>query len=366
MGKRKKKTNKLTGASSKENKSKNKEENLNEQKFTVDDLLKKVEEYMERFNFELAERFCTRAVELSPDNLHALNMAASVYLETGKVDEAVGCLRHAIDIEPNDGFSKYMTLGELLEGEQAVECLKKGIEIMINKKQTHEKENVCGSGAKRIETVEITNRDISNAFCSLAEIFLTDCCFEENAENSCKLYCEKAVEQDPDNPDAYQVLANFLLSEQKNEEAKEMLLKGLNLWHGCDDPHIKNTRLPSYESRISLSKMLIEVEEFNNACSVLEELLSEDDEVVQVWYLLGWIHYLKEQDYDLVLYYLEMAQKLFTQTGCDDEPLLEHINELLSEVRKKTSNDGENLNGNGENDDRDIEDNEFKSMDTTE
>ncbi len=44
---------------------------------------------MESFNFELAERFCTRAVELSPDNLQALKIAASVYLETGKVDEAV-------------------------------------------------------------------------------------------------------------------------------------------------------------------------------------------------------------------------------------------------------------------------------------
>jgi hypothetical protein len=32
-----------------------------------------------------------------------------------------------------------MTLGELLEGEEAVECLKKGIEIMITDKETNEK-----------------------------------------------------------------------------------------------------------------------------------------------------------------------------------------------------------------------------------
>ena len=44
---------------------------------------------MESFNFELAERFCIRAIELSPDNLQALNIAVSVYLEIGKVDEAV-------------------------------------------------------------------------------------------------------------------------------------------------------------------------------------------------------------------------------------------------------------------------------------
>lgn len=41
--------------------------------------------------------------------------------------------------------------------------------------------------------------------------------FSENAETSCKEHCEKAIEHDPSNPEAYQVLANFLLSEEKNE-----------------------------------------------------------------------------------------------------------------------------------------------------
>lgn len=48
----------------------------------------KVEEYMESFSFDLAEKFCTRALELSPDNLNALDMAASVYLEIGQNEEA--------------------------------------------------------------------------------------------------------------------------------------------------------------------------------------------------------------------------------------------------------------------------------------
>ena len=29
-----------------------------------------------------------------------------------------------------------------------------------------------------------------------------------------------------------------------------------------------------------------------------------------MWYLLGWTHYLKEQDYKLVIFYLEKAQKV--------------------------------------------------------
>ena len=35
-----------------------------------------------------------------------------------------------------------MTLGELLEGDEAVECLKKGIELMITEKETKRKGNL--------------------------------------------------------------------------------------------------------------------------------------------------------------------------------------------------------------------------------
>ena len=55
--------------------------------------------------------------------------------------------------------------------------------------------------------------------------------FVEDAENSCKLYCEKAIEKDADNPDAYQVMANFLLSEQKNEVC--LSSRDTSLIHSC-------------------------------------------------------------------------------------------------------------------------------------
>ena len=44
---------------------------------------------MEKFNFELAENFCEQALEASPDNQRALNLAASVFLEIGKNEKAV-------------------------------------------------------------------------------------------------------------------------------------------------------------------------------------------------------------------------------------------------------------------------------------
>ena len=43
---------------------------------------------------------------------------------------------------PNEGYSKYMNLGQLFEGSQAVECFQKGIELMMKEKEKKESEEV--------------------------------------------------------------------------------------------------------------------------------------------------------------------------------------------------------------------------------
>lgn len=48
---------------------------------------------------------------------------------------------------------------------------------------------------------------------------------------------------------------------------------------------------------------------FQSAFEVLEGLLHEDDEVVAVWYLMGWLHYLTK-DADSARFYLEQTQSV--------------------------------------------------------
>ncbi|KAI4811711.1 hypothetical protein KUCAC02_014588, partial [Chaenocephalus aceratus] len=79
--------------------------------------------------------------------------------------------------------------------------------------------------------------------------------------------------------------------------------------------------IPPYESRVTTAKLLLESEEFESSVSIIEEwylqrgtevavdvlegLLEEDDEVVQVWYLSGWVCYLQ----------LEKAKELQEREG---------------------------------------------------
>ncbi|GAA6094770.1 probable assembly chaperone of rpl4 [Tachysurus ichikawai] len=78
------------------------------------------------------------------------------------------------------------------------------------------------------------------------------------------------------------------------------------------------------------------------ATDVLEGLLEEDDEVVQVWYLLGWLYYLQldkpgaaEDSESLkksARIYLTKAKKLYIKLHCDDAPMSEHTEQLLGEL----------------------------------
>ncbi|CAG8825355.1 3829_t:CDS:2, partial [Gigaspora rosea] len=133
------------------------------------------------------------------------------------------------------------------------------------------------------DSQESLSHKISTALCSMTEIYLTD-----YAESKCEDYLNKALEIDPTNPEVYQLLASVRLSQQRNEEAKIALEKSLSLWINLEPG---NQSIPSYETRISLIKLLLELSQYTQALSVLEILQKEDDQVVDIWYLYGWCYY---------------------------------------------------------------------------
>ena len=60
----------------------------------------------------------------------------------------------------------------------------------------------------RTETLE---RELSNTYCAVAELWMTDLCDESEAENECASSINKAVESDNSNPEAWQTKARLHL-----------------------------------------------------------------------------------------------------------------------------------------------------------
>ena len=51
-------------------------------------IILQVDECLDNFNFDLAVKFCEKALEMEPDNVEVLEVAGAVYLETGETDKA--------------------------------------------------------------------------------------------------------------------------------------------------------------------------------------------------------------------------------------------------------------------------------------
>ncbi|XP_059828235.1 uncharacterized protein si:dkey-12j5.1 isoform X1 [Hypanus sabinus] len=321
-----------------------------EGKYSVQQLLEKVVEYMDNLNYELAQMFCQRALDMEPNNLTTLDMMGNIFAELGNSEKAKEAFQKAVALSPDEGYSKYMYLGQIHCGQEAVQYFKKGIELLIKDYQRQE-EMATGAASFDPDNAVVTPQNISTAFCSLAEIFLTDLCSEEDASTKCQEALGNALAYDPENPEALQLMASYLFSTEQQQEGKTYLMKSLKQWlpsfqraesaipHDSNDLDPLQNLFPPYESRITAAKLLIEVEEYETATEVLEGLLDEDDEVVQVWYLLGWVCYLQSEKpnedvsfKDSARTYLTKTKKLYMKVKCDDTSLLVHTEQLLEEL----------------------------------
>lgn len=329
------------------------------EKYTVDQLLEKTTECIENFDFSMARVFCQRALDIEPANLTILDMLGNIYAELGDAEKAKQVFLKAVELCPEEGHSKYMYLGQIHTGIEAVQYFSKGIELMLNAMDKHANE-ACAFGAAAFPSeCDVTTKDVSVAFCSIAEIFFTDLCMEEGAADRCKEAIDKALHYDEHNPEALQLMASYLFSIEKTEEGRGYLKKSVSSWlpslqkeeessaragNDMDEEEEDQTKsnIPPYESRITTGKLLIEAEEYEMATEVLEDLLEEDDEVVQVWYLLGWLFYLQLDKQDLpnnpvnfkksAITHLTKAKKLYVKLCCEDPPMLEHTEQLLAEL----------------------------------
>ncbi|CAN7949157.1 unnamed protein product [Ixodes pacificus] len=186
------------------------------------------------------------------------------------------------------------------------------------------------------------------------------CSFEEDAETQCAELIEKGLAADPKNPEALQCQASYLLVKQDTEGAQQAMRRSLDLWlpqherlcqgnQGEDDGQDPVCPL-SYSCRVNCAKVLIELEMMDEANAVLDGLVEEDDEVVDVWYLLGWLNYLRAGEYmDNARFYLTKAKQVARKVHFEDSEELAHIEELLAEIGAASEDDVEG-EGEGEGD----------------
>src|SRR5271169_6131314 len=155
----------------------------------------------------------------------------------------------------------------------------------------------------------------------------------DGAEQKSEEYASLALKYGPDSPVALYLLASIRLSQSRNEEAVEVCKQSLSKWLG--KPSVQP---PTYAERISLVKILLELNMYEEALSVLETLQREDDENVELWYFYTCAYYhdtkdSKEESWKNALECAETCLKLYQKMEWDDDELRKSCEGMVETIR---------------------------------
>jgi len=277
--------------------------------------------------------------------LPALNLIGEINVELGDPEAAIEAFQTAITLDgdgEHDGAEKFLWLAQLNDegGAESVRWFEKGVEVL--RRELGELEGKLVKQPEVQEALEEKKQKIASALCGIAEVYMTDLSWEEDAEKRCEAAVTEALLAAPESPEPLQTLASIRISQSRFEDAKAALTRSISLWKDLapDDPIV-----PDYSTRISLSRLLMEAEMEDEAIEVLERLIGENDGSVEAWYLGGWcLHLLadkqkaKEEIKTATSMmrasrdWLENCLKLYAVLEYEDERMKDHADELLKDL----------------------------------
>ena len=149
-------------------------------RLTLEQTLEAAQAELEQFRLEEARQLLTRALDMEPDCVRALEMSAGLLLDLGEMESARSLLQRAVQLEPLAGPTKFLSLAQLLQGREAADCYGKAVELL-----TAEAESTPAAAAAAGSDGPSPSRRLSCAFCALAELHMTDLCDEPDAETLC-------------------------------------------------------------------------------------------------------------------------------------------------------------------------------------
>ncbi|KAK1149396.1 hypothetical protein N8T08_006619 [Aspergillus melleus] len=306
----------------------------------------------------LAQQALENAPANSPAQLSALNLVGEIYVELGDIDTAREQFLRAVELDPTGtipesqggGAEKFLWLAQLSEsgGKDSVQWFEKGVSALRHVIEQLE----ANAGPQNAIESDGKKRKLANALCGVAEIYMTDLSWEEDAESRCEFLVNEALKANPKAPEVLQTLASIRISQLRTDDAREALTRSLAIWKDLPPDDLT---IPDFATRISLTRLLMEVTMELEALEVLERLILEDDQSVEAWYLGGWCLYLlaekqqapKDAEADespeakrqasLVASreWLKQGLALYEVLQYEDERLKEHATELVQEMNKE-------------------------------
>jgi len=298
----------------------------------VEHLLAQAHENADRLDLQAAVMLCRQACSIDSTSVEALDTLSEFCLQAGKTEEAMRALQRSVKLAPEGRSGRFMYLGQLSTGQDALHWFERGLSML--RAERTQLQNTSGSRQELQLQWVASTQALAAALCTVAEVYLTDECEEPHAESTCEALAAEAMQlvsslDEQSLPEPYQTMASLRMSRQRPAEAEPLVMRALEITDSLD----ATQQQPSLEMRTALAKLLMEVEHPAEALDLLQALRMEDDESLELWYLLCCA---AQQAGELDLAHAELEQALqFAQApACppEEKEWLSTLEELLAAV----------------------------------
>jgi tetratricopeptide (TPR) repeat protein len=188
--------------------------------YSHEDLVEKGNEAIANFQPELAIKFFRKAHEMASTDTNIMDALADALIQTGDHEEAKQLLVLSTSLAPLINPYKWCYLAQLLSGHEALQTYQKAIEILTDCGLQLSNNNNNNNDKTDFKS---NQKQVAKCYCSIAELHLTDLCFENDAEIICENSLKKSLEIDTDNIDALQTYASCRISQMRPMEAVELI-----------------------------------------------------------------------------------------------------------------------------------------------
>jgi tetratricopeptide (TPR) repeat protein len=351
------------------------------------ELVKRGHAAMSSFQPELAAEFYSRALKAEENNAETMDALADALLQLGDPENAYPLILQSIALEPEGSPYKYLYLGQMQTDREALDSYQKAITLLTRDYALSMEENqkIAATAAQTKKDANDMDTDTDNeilkydlimikkqlgkAYCSIADLFLTDLCEEDGAENNCEQALTKAIEIDATSLDVNQTLASLYFSQCKPDEAcdimtsvvarvttalqasqNETIMQNNNVNTNVFNGAITNAvdECPEHHFCISTAKLAIECAATRpvmaeQAMELLAMLIEEDDENAELFYCMGMAALgAQPPDGETAKYHLDCGKDLLAKqariTGEDNSIQVNEIDKLLLEVSTLEAN----------------------------
>ena len=333
----------------------------NKKETSPSSLLADAETLFEVGNLDEAIALAAKALETTGSGgdfeLRSLNLLGTLLIETGEIEEAQSYFERAVKLDEDGmmdekvggGPDKFLFLAQLSEdgGQDSVKWYERGASTL--RQQIQKLSNLATRTPEQQATLEEKQQKLGGVLCAVAEVYMTDLSWEEDAERRCETLITEAMLIAPSSAETWQTVANVRISQEKTDEAQQALKRSLELWQ--DLPPL-DPAVPAFPTRIGLARLLLETEMEPEALKVLERLVTDDDQSIEAWYLGGWCLYIaggKHRDskqgeqngdaqedwkstWSTARKWLAQCLKLYARLDYEDERLGEHAVELFQSI----------------------------------